>query len=233
VEAARSGPSLTVGVRNAPPAPGEAVLFAEQLAAELGRLARTLPAGSKPLAQRLAIRQELDLLAMKGEGAAFEAGKLHDGLVVVQPLEAFKASPLGRLVRVVPVASLDDAIGLVEPLRGLLQNAAVAAPPERRRALCRRLARLGVSRVCPPGNMGTPTMMWHHDGHLCLAEMLRFSDWEVRGGQPPPLLQKVDEGLDLTGRLDDAMALIPEPLAEPLSRLSDHARRLLARVRKR
>ena len=39
-------------------------------------------------------------------------------------------------------------------------------------------ARAGVARVCPPGNMGTPTMMWHHDGFPCIAKMLRFCDWE-------------------------------------------------------
>jgi hypothetical protein len=140
-------------------------------------LAGELPHAQKPLSQRMAIRNELDRLAMTGE-TVFGADAPDEGIVTVEQAADFRPSPLGRFVRLVPVSSLDEALAAVRPLSGLLQNVALEVSPDSRDDLMVRLARLGVSRVCPAGNMGTPSMMWHHDGLPCIASMLRFIDWE-------------------------------------------------------
>ncbi|MBM4352441.1 MAG: hypothetical protein FJ109_01385 [Deltaproteobacteria bacterium] len=164
--------------------------LAERIAGRMERLADDLPPGTRTLAQRLSVRQELDMLALDGRSRVFFAGSIERGIVAVQECEVFRPSPLGRFVRVVPVPDLLRALEHVAPLGDLLQNAAVAAPDDRRPVLERALADLGVCRICPPGNMGTPTMMWHHDGHPCISAMLRFCDAETRGGMHKRLLAR-------------------------------------------
>jgi hypothetical protein len=167
-----------------------ACVLAQQVAREMDRLHDDYPLGHRPLAWKLSVRHALDEAAMDPgrRTRVFPAGSVERGVVLVQELARFEASPLGRFLRVVPVESLDHALDIVRPLSGLLQNASIAASPDRRRTLAAALAALGVSRVCPPGNMGTPSMMWHHDGQGCLAAMVRFTDWEVR--RSPPLSNK-------------------------------------------
>lgn len=161
--------------------------FGQALAAEMATLADELPPGEVALARAWSVRQALDGWAVEAPGPLELLPVLGGtaGHVVVGPLERFEPSPLSRTVRVVPVADLDQALALVKPLGGLLQNVALAAPPARREALVEQLAALGVTRVCPPGRMGIPSMMWHHDGHPCLAAMLRFTDEEGFKEQPP------------------------------------------------
>lgn len=149
----------------------------QEISTEMIALASQLPPASKPLSLKMAIRTELDRLAMTG-ATVFGLNNPDAGIVSVESLGEFRPSPLGRFVRLVPVSSLDDALAAVGPLDGLLQNVALEVSPESRAGLMTRLATLGVSRVCPAGNMGTPTMMWHHDGLPCIASMLRFIDWE-------------------------------------------------------
>ncbi len=153
----------------------------EKVAAAMEKLAAELPPAKRSLSARLAVRQELDSLAALDQTAKVcPAGSFENGVVVVQEADTFHPSPLGRFVRLVPVRSLDAALELVRPLQGLLQNASIACPDEsRRRHIATALAREGVARVCPPGNMGTPSMMWHHDGFPCISKMLTFCDWET------------------------------------------------------
>ena len=155
--------------------------LADEVAGCMEKLAADLPPAKRSLAAKLAVRQQLDSLAALDENSRVcPAGSLENGVVVVQETDTFLPSPLGRFVRLVPVASVDAALKLLEPLKGLLQNASIAcADKSRRRKISTTLARKGVARVCPPGNMGTPSMMWHHDGFPCIAKMLTFCDWET------------------------------------------------------
>jgi hypothetical protein len=89
----------------------------------------------------------------------------------------FTPQPLGdRLFHLHCVRSLDEAVEHVRPYARYLQNAAVSVQPKQRERLAAQLASLGVSRVNHPGRMATPSMMWHHDGRLCIAELVRWSD---------------------------------------------------------
>ena len=167
----------------------ETFRLAEEVATSMEKLAVELPPARRSLAAKLALRQELDSLAVLDQRAQVcPAGSPDSGVVVVQETDTFLPSPLGRFVRLVPVPSVETALKLVEPLEGLLQNASIACTDDsRRREIATALARAGVARVCPPGNMGTPTMMWHHDGFPCIAKMLRFCDWETSVGRLGPL----------------------------------------------
>ncbi len=84
-----------------------------------------------------------------------------------------------RTMQVVPVANLDGAMDWVIPLGPFLQNVGLGASGERMRSLGERLARAGACRICEPGRMAEPSMMWKHDGMSCVAELVRWCDVEM------------------------------------------------------
>ena len=112
--------------------------------------------------------------------------------VVVRPAEGLPASPLDRWVTVVPLKDAAALLGRLRPLHGLLQNAALAVKEAiEADALREELALLGVSRMCPPGAMATPSMVWHHDGKACVGAFVRWADVEsVAPGEVCPLLDR-------------------------------------------
>ena len=61
-----------------------------------------------------------------------------------------------------------------------LQNAAVDLADEREKKLIARLGDIGLGRITAPGNMPTPSMMWHHDGVAPLAALVRWCDIEKK-----------------------------------------------------
>jgi hypothetical protein len=102
--------------------------------------------------------------------------------VVLEKLDKLEPSNLERFVRIVPVNDLGDVEEYLRPFRPYLQCAALAtgtASGERIGAARRRLASWGVTRIVPPGLMGTPSMMWHHDGMPCLGRMVEWCDEEL------------------------------------------------------
>jgi len=111
---------------------------------------------------------------------------------VVRPAEGLPASPLDRWVTVVPLKDAAALLGRLRPLHGLLQNAALAVKEAiEADALREELALLGVSRMCPPGAMATPSMVWHHDGKACVGAFVRWADVEsVAPGEVCPLLDR-------------------------------------------
>jgi hypothetical protein len=103
-------------------------------------------------------------------------------LVTVEAMARFEPSGGDRYLRIVPVAGDAELDRLVGPLpRQHLQCAAIAAggAVARHRELRERLASWGVTRIVPPGIMGRPSMMWHHDGVACLGRMVTWCDHEL------------------------------------------------------
>jgi hypothetical protein len=158
------------------------VAFGQQLALGLARVAerlepRRLDAGEAAAVQQF--RGVAELQQAMGQGALIVPAV--DDLswsVAVERGGRFPMSPLHRCITVCVVDGWGDIERLVEPLRGWLQNAALAVGDHSADSIRSGLARLGVSRLCKPGDMGTPSMMWHHDGRACLASMVRWCDEE-------------------------------------------------------
>ena len=44
--------------------------------------------------------------------------------------------------------------------------------------LALQLARWGVTRVCPLGQMQNPPLTWRHDGRPALGDLVTWTDWE-------------------------------------------------------
>lgn len=112
------------------------------------------------------IGEEVEILSERGKDAF---------LVMLDSRKPLRPGPLSRSITILPVLSSEDMAELLKPFLGLFQNAAVEGAEENTAEL---LAQLGVSRICSPGKMPSPTMMWHHDGRPCLEDMVRYTDWE-------------------------------------------------------
>ncbi|MGB0588648.1 MAG: acyl-CoA reductase [Myxococcota bacterium] len=158
------------------------LVFARHLSDAMEAWLDELPPRSLEVDEMAPLRAALDAAALRelmGEGGACVVSPPTrlQGAVVMERPERFEPVPLDRFVRVIPVDDVDDMLTLLEPVKRYLQCAAVAGCDDATRA---RLARLGLSRLCPPGRMGTPTMVWHHDGEGCLASLVSWCDEETR-----------------------------------------------------
>ena len=150
-----------------------ATAFASRVAAELVLLAETLPPARLELGDRLAIRRlrdESEWATFDGERATvFAAPDEAAGTVVVEPRPALRPSPLGRSLRVMPIASCDVLDGLLAPRRGVLEGAGLAAEPARWAPLAARLEASGVHLVSRLGAMQRPPLDWRQGGRARLA----------------------------------------------------------------
>ncbi|MBX3024969.1 hypothetical protein KF840_08680 [bacterium] len=157
---------FVVGERDAALALGAAV------AGELARLADILPPARLGVGDRLAIRRlrdESEWATFAGERArVLAAADEAAGTVIVEPRPAFRPSPLGRTLRIMPIASVEALRDLLWPLRGVLEGAGVAAEPGRRLAVTAALEACGVHLVSPLGAMQRPPLAWRQGGRARL-----------------------------------------------------------------
>jgi Acyl-CoA reductase (LuxC) len=84
-----------------------------------------------------------------------------------------------RVVRIVPVIDTAHILSLLQPISRYLQNVGLGAAGEQFRSLSTELARLGACRISEPGSMSKPSMIWRHDGHACIAALVRWCDIEM------------------------------------------------------
>ena len=158
------------------------VKFAEMLAEELARLESSEPRG--PLSTEAAA-SIASLRAMYGVRAAHIPDTRHwcsEGstawTVVFETDARFQVSCLNRFIYVKEVGSLTDVIQGVDMLHGKVSTVGVVAPDHQMSAIVNRLAKWGVSRICPLGQMQNPPLTWRHDGRPPLGDLVRWVDVE-------------------------------------------------------
>jgi hypothetical protein len=149
--------------------------FGERLFIALRDVAGRLPPGSSNLAERVAVRhlrEEAEWRAFGRQATTlFAADELTQGTVVVEPEAVFRPSPLGRSLRVLPLAGPEALVRALEPARSLLEAAGLAAAPDREGSWKRTLHECGVHRVCSLGEMQRPPLDWRQGGRP------RVADW--------------------------------------------------------
>ena len=91
----------------------------------------------------------------------------------------FQKSCLNRFLYVKSVDTLDDALGGADEVYGKVSCVGLHASLHEAQEVVERLARWGVTRICPVGKMQQPSMAWRHDGRLSLGELLTWTDWEL------------------------------------------------------
>jgi len=160
----------------------KAEAFAEMLAAELARLEASEPRGPISVEEAAAIatrRGVYEVRAAHLPGTRHWASENSTAWTVVYEADPrFQVSCLNRFVYVKPVASLAGALHAAEMVRGQVSTVGLAAAPEAGEKLARELARWGVTRVCPLGQMQNPPLTWRHDGRPTLGDLVTWTDWE-------------------------------------------------------
>ena len=157
--------------------------FAEVCALQMESWAKKLPPRTlefSETANKYRLRELTLMEASQDEGMRLvSAPENYSFTVVLQETPRFEPSPGERFLRIVPVDGLPDLERMIRPLgKKYLQCASVAGGDAGFSELRQTLARWGVTRVVPPGLMGTPSMMWHHDGNACLGKMVTWCDHE-------------------------------------------------------
>ncbi len=166
--------------------PCSPLAWAAELAEAMAATERRLPrgaAGRRAAAAVVQLRGEWELRELAGEGVTLWASSGDTAWTVLySPEPSFSLSCLGRTLWVKPVADLTavpELLARETALAGCWQGAAVAAPPRRLADLAEALAQLGFSRICRPGSLQRPPLSWHHDGRPNVADLVRWTDWEV------------------------------------------------------
>lgn len=168
--------------------------FARVCAEEMARFCPDLPPRALDLAEASRKHTFRQLCLMNGAADVIAAPEDCSFLVLLEAIERFEPTCGERFVRIAPVRGAPDLERLLDSLsRHHLQCAAIAAgdATSRHHELRDMLAARGVTRIVPPGIMGRPSMMWHHDGVACLGRMVTWCDHEV---MVPELL--LDQDLD-------------------------------------
>ncbi|PYK99301.1 MAG: hypothetical protein DME19_09135 [Verrucomicrobia bacterium] len=153
-----------------------AELFAEMLAGELAKREQTEPRGNIPAADAAAIasrRAGYDIrAAASSDTRQWQSQGSTAWTVVYEADPRFQLSCLNRFIHVKAAASLSEALHTAETTAGLAATAARAEP------LATELARWGVTRICPIGQMQVPPLTWRHDGRPSLGDLVTWTDWE-------------------------------------------------------
>jgi hypothetical protein len=156
--------------------------FAEMLAATLSRFEESHPRGRlpDPVAGSIASRRAFYEVrsAHSPDTRQWVSPASTAWTVVYEADSRFQASCLNRFIYVKPVADVNEALQAADVVRGQVSTVGVAAPEKRARELAMALARWGVTRVCPLGQMQKPPLAWRHDGRPPLADLVTWTDWE-------------------------------------------------------
>lgn len=109
-----------------------------------------------------------------------------DWTVILDTELRHEGSSGNRYIKLIAVSSVESALGMMSTYASYLQNIALGVMSDELPSIARKVALLGASRICEPGRMSDPTMMWRHDGRMCIADMLRWCDIENYGDLVAP-----------------------------------------------
>jgi hypothetical protein len=156
--------------------------FAELMAEELARREESEPRGELPVETAAAIASRRSFYDVRAAHSPDTRQWRSQGstawTVVYEADPRFQVSCLNRFIYVKSVKDLAEALEGADGVRGSISTVGVAAPDDGARPLAIALARWGVTRVCPLGQMQNPPLAWRHDGRPTLGELITWTDWE-------------------------------------------------------
>ena len=156
--------------------------FAQMLAEELERRQEREPRGTPPTEAAAAIasrRGFYEIRAAHSPDTRFWCSANSTAWTVVYEADSqFQLSCLHRFIYVKGATDLTAALQSADSVRGKVSTVGLAAPPEQLAGMAAQLARWGVSRVCPLGQMQNPPITWRHDGRPALGDLVTWADWE-------------------------------------------------------
>ncbi len=157
--------------------------FAELLADALADREATEPRGELPAAAAAAIASRRSLYEVRAAHSPDTRHWCSRGstawTVVYEADPRFQLSCLNRFVYVKSVKDLTEALQSADSFRGKISTVGLAAPEHKTQELALELARWGVTRVCPLGQMQNPPLTWRHDGRPALGDLVTWTDSEM------------------------------------------------------
>jgi hypothetical protein len=157
-------------------------LFAQMLADQLDHRETIQPRGQLPPEHAATIASRRSLYAIRAANSPdtqLWISQPHTAwTVVLESDPRFQPSCLHRFIYVKGVANLDEALHATAPFQRAISTVALAAIGSRAQHLAVQLARWGVTRLCPIGQMQDPPLAWRHDGRSPLADLVTWTDWE-------------------------------------------------------
>lgn len=159
--------------------------FAQLLAEELDRREASEPRGEISAEEAAAIASRRAIYDIRAAHSPentqhWRSADSTAWTVVFESDARFQLSCLNRFIYVKPVADLKAALENADTVRGRVSTVGIAAPEERISELAAQLARWGVTRVCPLGQMQKPPLAWRHDGRPPLGDLVTWTDLELK-----------------------------------------------------
>lgn len=158
--------------------------FAELLADELARREASEPRGDISAEESAGIASRRSIYEVRA--AHSPASTRHwrsEGstawTVIFEADPRFQVSCLNRFIYVKQVSDLKALLESADAVRGKISTVGIAAPEESVPDLASQLARWGVTRLCPLGQMQNPPLTWRHDGRPPLGDLVTWTDFEI------------------------------------------------------
>lgn len=162
--------------------PSTPEMFAEKLAQELDRIELEDPRAPLPTAAAASIatrRSFFEVRQAAGNGTRIWSSQGSTAWTVVyEPDPRFQMSCLHRFIYVKGGQSIEQVLHASDSFRDMVSTVGICVSESQAAEVAAKLARWGVTRVCPLGRMQQPPATWRHDGRLSLAELVRWTDWE-------------------------------------------------------
>jgi hypothetical protein len=156
--------------------------FAELLADELERREQTEPRGELPAPHAATIASRRGIYEVRAahspETLMWHSKESTAWTVIFEADPRFQTSCLNRFIYVKPVKDLTELLQNAEVVRGKVSTVGLAALEPQTEELALQLARWGVTRVCPLGQMQNPPLTWRHDGRPALGDLVTWTDLE-------------------------------------------------------
>lgn len=157
--------------------------FAELLARELARREESEPRGELPAESAAVIASKRAFYEIRSAHSPDTRHWFSENstawTVIYEADPRFQLSCLNRFIYVKGATSLTEALQNADGIRGKVSTVGIAATEDRAPALAMELARWGVTRVCPLGQMQNPPLLWRHDGRPALGDLVTWTDYEM------------------------------------------------------
>jgi hypothetical protein len=158
-------------------------LFAALLAEALAHLETIEPRGDLPIQEAATIQSRRDFYLVRAAATSETQMWCSENstawTVIYEADPGFQTSCLNRFIYVKGVADLAEVLRHTESIRGKVSTVGIAAASQQIPDLAAALARWGVSRVCPLGQMQRPPLTWRHDGRPALGDLVTWTDLEM------------------------------------------------------
>ncbi len=102
-------------------------------------------------------------------------------MVIMDASAEIRLSCLNRVVFVKPYRSSGELAQMLNPFQGKISTVGLAPMMGVHDPCVSALVKLGVHRFCRIGQMQHPALSWYHDGRPNLADLVRWTEWEMGG----------------------------------------------------